>query len=142
MVNQYLKVMPHSAYGHLFESAGYSRRLYKTYARCGAALVGESAGMEEEAVPQALQPARLWYGTFSVVVTMEFVEGKGATAEQLAACSPDDESGARVIAAAVVWLARCGLIYYDLHEPNIVIDYGGCWHLICYDMVVVKPVSV
>eukprot|EP00170_Pyropia_yezoensis_P000264 contig_1699_g265 len=143
LVNQFLKVIPCSSYDHLLEPAGFFRRLYKTYERYGAALAEESASMEEGGVPQALSPARLWCGIFAVVVTMEFVEGKEATEEQLAASTPDDEKGARAIASAVVWLARRGLIYYDLREPNIRIDAGGCWHLIDYDdMVVVEPGSI
>lgn len=74
---------------------------------------------------------------------MEFVKGKEATEEQLAASTPDDEEGACAIASAVVWLAHRGLIYYDLREPSILVDSGGCWRLIDYDdMVMVEPGSV
>lgn len=142
-VNQFLKLVPCSSYDHLHQPDGFLRRLYKTYERYGAALAVESASEVERTVPQALLPARLWCGVFAIVVTMEFVKGKEATVEQLAASTPDDEEGARAIASAVVWLARRGLIYYDLREPNILVDSGGCWRLIDYDdMVVVEPGSV
>eukprot|EP00170_Pyropia_yezoensis_P003516 contig_14670_g3526 len=143
LYNQFLKVMPCSSYDHLLEPAGFFRRLYKTYERYGAALAVESTSTEERGVPQALCPARLWCGIFAVIVTMEFVEGKEASEVQLVASTPDDEKGVRAIASAVVWLARRGLIYYDLREPNILIDSSGYWHLIDYDdMVVVEPGSI
>lgn len=99
--------------------------------------------MEEGGVPQALRPARLWCGIFAVVVTIEFAEGNQATEVQLAASTPDDEKGVRAIASAVAWLARHGLVYYDLREPSIMIDSCVWWHLIDYDhMVVVEPGSI
>jgi len=143
LVNQFLKLVPCSSYDHLQSPAGFLRRLYKTYERYGAALTEGSVGGAGGAVPQALLGARLWFGIFAVVVTMEFVDGKEATVKQLEASTPDDEKGARAIASAVVWLARHGLIYYDLREPNILVDSGGCWRLIDYDdMVMVEPGSV
>jgi len=143
VINQFLKLMTSESFDHLHEPAGFLRRLYKTYKAYGAAWEAVSANQTTVAVPAALLKARLWCGLFAVAVTMDYIEGNEATKTQLQASTPNDEKGARAIATAVVWLARRGLIYYDLREPNILVAHDGCWRLIDYDdMVVVKPGSV
>jgi len=143
LVNQFLKLMTCESFDHLHEPAGFFRRLYNTYKTYGAAWDAESASPTVGAVPQALLRARLWCGVFAVVVTMDFIKGNEATEKQLQASTPNDEKGARGIATAVVWLARRGLIYYDLREPNILVESDGCWRLIDYDdMIMVEPGSV
>jgi len=139
VANQFVKLMTCESFDHLFEPAGFLRRLYKTYKMYGTVWDAEAVGE----VPRALLRARLWCGVFAVAVTMDFIDGVEATEKQLQASTSNDEKGARAIATAVVWLARRGLIYYDLREPNILVDSDGCWRLIDYDdMVVVDPGSV
>jgi len=143
LVNRFLNLMTGESFDNLHEPAGIFRRLYNTYNTYGAVWDAESASPTEGAVPHALLRARLWCGIFAVVVTMDFMKGKNATEKQLQASTPNDEKGARAIATAVIWLARRGFIYYDLHEPNILVESDGCWRLVDYDdMSVVEPGSV
>lgn len=65
--------------------------------------------------PASLVRAQLLFGAGEVCVTMPWVDGRDATAADLA------ENGCAVaaVAAAVVWLACHGLIYTDLRPPNV-----------------------
>jgi len=143
LCNQFVKVITSAAFDSFLEPAGFFRRLYQTYQLYRAAWNEAVENGELHLVPEALVQAKLWYGIFAVAVTMDFTGGREATSQQLQASSSADEQGGRAIAKAVVWLARRGLIYYDLREPNILVVADGSWRLVDYDdMVVVDPGTV
>jgi len=143
LCNQFVKVITCSAFDAFLQPAGFFRRLYRTYRTYRATWDEASDKGELHLVPEALVQANLWYGIFAVAVTMDFIVGREATSLQLQASSSADEQGVRAISKAVVWLARRGLIYYDLREPNIVVVADGSWRLVDYDdMVVVDPGTV
>jgi len=143
LCNQFVKVITSAAFDSFLEPAGFFRRLYQTYQLYRAAWNEAVENGELHLVPEAFVQAKLWYGIFAVAVTMDFTGGREATSQQLQASSSADEQGGRAIAKAVVWLARRGLIYYDLREPNILVVADGSWRLVDYDdMVFVDPGTV
>ena len=100
-------------------TAAYFRCLvatYRAYAKAHAA--ARAAGA---VVPPELLEAELLFGANSVCVRMAWAPGQDAIFSDL------DNSGAAVtpVARALVWLARHGLLYTDLREPNVRIDRTG-----------------
>jgi hypothetical protein len=111
----------------------YFSRLAAMYAALNAAV---STGA---ARPAAIVPAELHFGAGEVCVLMPWVYGRDAVLGDLG------EGGVAVapVADAIVWLARHGLLYVDLREPNVRVD-DGCITLVDYDdmAVVTPPTSV
>jgi hypothetical protein len=111
--------------------AAHFRRIAETYAAYAGALAEA-----RDARPAALLDASLLFGAGEVCVLMPWARGRDATIDDLR------EGGVAVapVAEAVVWLARRGLLYVDLREPNVRVDGAGRVALIDYDdMVVVAP---
>ena len=109
-------------------SAAFFRRVSAVYARYAAARAGAAGAASPP--PPALLPAELLFGAGEVCVLMPWACGRDARAADLAA------GGVAVaaVAAAVVWLARRGLLYVDLREPNVRVDDAtGTVALVDYD---------
>jgi len=117
--------------GDSFDAA-FFRRLAATYAALGVAVAEAGPGRPAEIVP-----AQLLFGAGEVCVRMPWAHGHNAVLGDLS------EGGVAVapVARAVVWLARRGLLYVDLREPNVRIDPAtGAVVLVDYDdMVLVEP---
>ena len=111
--------------------ADFFRRVFSVYARYAAALVDAAAGVAPRAPrPPALLDAMLLFGAGEVCVRMPWAHGRDASVADLAA------GGVAVapVAEAFVWLARRGLLYVDLREPNVrVNDETGAVALVDYD---------
>jgi hypothetical protein len=101
--------------GDAFDAA-FFRRLAATYAALRAAVA--EAG---DARPAEIVPTELLFGAGEVCVRMPWARGRDAALGDLGA------GGVAVapVARAVVWLARRGLLYVDLREPNVRIGGGG-----------------
>lgn len=71
-------------------------------------------------LPSALLPTKLRYGYFSVMVHMPFQPGRQTL-------DADIESGPMVqeLSEAITWLAWRGLLYYDVHTPNLIVSCNG-----------------
>ena len=103
--------------GNCFD-APFFRRLHATYAAYAAARARAPAA---DAPPPALLEAELLFGAGEVCVRMPWARGRDAALADLRA------GGVAVapVARAIVWLARRGLLYVDLREPNVRVDEGG-----------------
>ena len=71
--------------------------------------------------PAAIVPAELLFGAGEVCVRMPWVRGRDAAIGDLG----DGGVAVAPVAAAVVWLARRGLLYVDLREPNVRVGGEG-----------------
>jgi len=114
--------------------AAFFRRVAAAYAAYAAA-----RGAARGPLPTALVDAELLFGAGELCVRMPWVHGRDATVDEL---GPGGTAVAPV-AAALVWLARRGLLYVDLREPNVRVD-GSRVALIDYDDMVAlerAPVS-
>jgi hypothetical protein len=127
-------------FAHAFP-APFFRRLHAAYAAyataCAAA--ASAAPGSKDSLPASLVHAELLFGAGAVCVRMPWVLGRDAVPAELG------EGGAAVepVARALLWLARHGLLYTDLREPNVrVVDEVGGAVLVDYDdMEVVDPVQ-
>jgi hypothetical protein len=116
--------------------APYFRRLHAVYAQLAAARADAV-----DPPPDALIPAQLLYGAAAVCVLSPWVHGRDGSFDDVAA------GGCAVVpvARAIAWLARHGLLYVDLREPNIRVGDGDGGApprvaLIDYDdMVIIQP---
>jgi len=123
-------------FGHGFDAAAF-RRLHAAYARYAAARAAASAA--DAPPPASLVEAELLFGAAAVCVRMPWVAGHDGAAGDLG------EGGVALapVAAALVWLARRGLLYVDVREPNVRIDEAGAAPgvtLVDYDdMVAAEP---
>ena len=106
-----------------FDGAHFRRlhAVYRAYAAARAAAVAATAATGSPPLEAALVDAELWFGAGEVCVLMPWVFGRDATPDDLAA------GGCAVVpvARAIVWLARRGLLYTDLREPNVRVDVDG-----------------
>jgi hypothetical protein len=101
------------------------RSLHAVYGALGAALRDA-----EDPPPAAIVPAALLYGAGELCVRMRWVRGRAAPVEELGA----DGAAVAPVAAALLWLARHGLLYTDLREPNVLVDDDtGAVALVDYD---------
>jgi len=89
------------------------RGLHAVYGALGAAMKDA-----KDRPPRAIVRAVLFYGAGALCVRMPWVRGRAATVAELG------EGGAAVapVAEALLWLARHGLLYTDLREPNVLVD--------------------
>jgi hypothetical protein len=119
---------PGAAFFKIVRGTGFDgehfRRLhavYRVYSAARAAAAAAAARGEGPPPEAALVDAELLFGAGEVCVLMPWVSGRDAAPEELAA------GGCAVapVARAVAWLARCGLLYIDLREPNVRVDLGG-----------------
>jgi hypothetical protein len=104
------------------------------YARFAAACIDAVNGGTPR--PPALLDAELLFGAGEVCVRMPWAHGRDARVADLAL------GGVAVVpvAEAVVWLARRGLLYVDLREPNVRINEAThAIALVDYDDIVVLP---
>jgi hypothetical protein len=110
----FFKIIAGDAFG-----APFFRGLVAAYAAYAAALASEGA-RTGDAPPPALLPAELLFGAAEVCVRMAWAPGRDAAPTDL------EPGGAAVapVAAALVWLARRGLLYVDLREPNVRVSGG------------------
>ncbi len=126
-------------FAHAFP-APFFRRLHAAYAAYAAACTAAASAApgSKDSLPASLVPAELLFGAGAVCVRMPWVRGRDAAPAELG------EGGAAVepVARALLWLARHGLLYTDLREPNVrVVDGVGGAVLVDYDdMEVVGPV--
>ena len=127
-------------FAHAF-SAPFFRRLHAAYAAYAAACAAAASAApgSKDSLPASLVPAELLFGAGAVCVRMPWVLGRDAAPAELG------EGGAAVepVARALLWLARRGLLYTDLREPNVrVVDGVGGAVLVDYDdMEVVDPLQ-
>ena len=107
---RFFKILRGAAFG-----AAYFRRLADVYAALAKVLAAAGA-----ARPAAVIPAELLFGAGEVCVRMPWVRGRDAAPGDLGA------GGVAVapVAEAIVWLARRGLLYVDLREPNVRVGGG------------------
>ena len=123
-------------FGHGFDAAVF-RRLHAAYARYAAVRAAASAAGAPP--PASLVEAELLVGAAAVCVRMPWVAGRDGAAGDLG----EGSVALAPVAAALVWLARRGLLYVDVREPNVRIDEAGAAPrvtLVDYDdMVVVEP---
>lgn len=92
-------------------------------------------------MPSALVPAQLRYGEFSLMVQMPFLVGREAEPAELHQDGPVVEQ----LAAAIVWLARDGLLYCDIRPANVIVaETGGALRasLVDYDDMMILPLDV
>jgi hypothetical protein len=80
------------------------------------------------------------FGQFKLACFSEFIHGRDATRDELASGGPV----ANAVAQAIVFLARHGLLYIDIREPNVrvKIDDSGRFQravLVDYDDVITCP---
>ena len=85
------------------------------------------AGIGDTSFPPFLRPATLHFGEFEVAVVMDEVEGSSLTGDKL----PEQHFAS--VARAVVWLARHGLVYWDVRNPNVMVGTEGGVVLVDYD---------
>ena len=131
-------------FAHAFP-APFFRRLHAAYAAYAAACAAAASAApgSEDSLPASLVPAELLFGAGAVCVRMPWVRGRDALPAELGV------GGAAVepVARAVLWLARRGLLYTDLREPNVRVEEGVAGAppsvvLVDYDdMEVVGPVQ-
>jgi hypothetical protein len=127
-------------FAHAFP-APFFRRLHAAYAAYAAACAAAASAApgSKDSLPASLVPAELLFGAGAVCVRMPWVMGRDAVPAELG------EGGAAVepVARALLWLARHGLLYTDLREPNVRVVRGvGGAVLVDYDdMEVVDPVQ-
>ena len=95
--------------GEAFDAAHF-RRMHAAYAR-----LAEVWRDVADPPPAALVNAQLLYGAGEVCVRMPWVDGRDAAPGDLA----PGGCAVRPVAAAIAWLARHGLLYTDLREPNV-----------------------
>lgn len=109
--HQFFKLIP----DHAFE-APFFRRLHAAYERLGVAWQqGKERG---DPPPPALLPAQLLFSAGLVGVFMPWVgQGRSALRSELGAGGLALEP----VVDALVWLARHGLLYTDLREPNVLV---------------------
>jgi len=108
--------------------ADFFRRVFSVYARYAAALVDAADGVAPR--PPALLDAVLLFGAGEVCVRMPWAHGRDASVADLAAGGV----AVKPVAEAVVWLARRGLLYVDLREPNVRVNVEtGAVALVDYD---------
>lgn len=122
----FLKILRGAAF-----DAAFFRRIFAVYARYAAARADAAAVATP--LPPALLDAELLFGAGEVCVRMPWASGHDASVADLSA------GGAAVapVADAVVWLARRGLLYVDLREPNVRVDDAtGAVALVDYDDIV------
>jgi hypothetical protein len=107
--------------------ARYLRSVFAVYAALAAARAAAAADGSDPP-PASLVDAELLFGAGELCVRMPWVHGRDATVDELG------PGGAAVapVAAALAWLARHGLLYVDLREPNVRVD-GSRVSLIDYD---------
>jgi hypothetical protein len=107
-------------FAHAFP-APFFRRLHAAFSAYTAACQEASAAGSPDPLPASLAPAELLYGAGAVCVRMPWVRGRDAAPAELG------EGGAAVepVARAVLWLARRGLLYCDLREPNVRVEEGA-----------------
>ena len=115
--------------------AAFFRRIYQVYGAYAAArALAAAAGA---AAPSALLEAELLFGVGEVCVRMPWARGRDAVSADLDV--RDGAVGVAVapVADAIVWLARRGLLYIDVREPNVRVDDAtGAVALVDYDDVV------
>lgn len=115
------------------QAAHRFRRLHQVYTVYS--MLWRSALAAGEGMPGALLPASLRYGDFSVMVDMPFVRGRQSTYKELALAGYVQEQ----VAEAIAWLARRGLLYWDLREPNVMVhEEHRRAYLVDYDDMVVR----
>lgn len=88
--------------------------------------------------PSSLLPARLWFGQWHVLVEMPFKYGRLAHPIELTTAGLVVEQ----VAAAIVWLARNGLVYCDVRPANVIVAEDGPFptvYLVDYDDMVLLP---
>ena len=95
--------------GEAFDAVHF-RRMHAAYAR-----LAEVWRDVADPPPAALVNAQLLYGAGEVCVRMPWVDGRDAAPGDLA----PGGCAVRPVAAAIAWLARHGLLYTDLREPNV-----------------------
>ena len=115
--------------GEAFDAA-YFRALYAVYTRLADA---RRDATDPPPDTGTVVDARLLYGAGEVCVLMPYLRGRNAKLGDLA---PGGRA-AVAVAGAIAWLARHGLLYVDLREPNVrVLDdgsSGGDVRLVDYD---------
>jgi hypothetical protein len=109
--------------------AAFFRRIFAVYARYAAARADATAPP-----PPALLDAALLFGSGEVCVRMPWAFGRDAEVSDLGAGLGAGGVAVAPVAAAIVWLARHGLLYVDLREPNVRVDDAtGAVALVDYD---------
>lgn len=115
------------------QAAHRFRRLHQVYTVYS--MLWRSALAADEGMPGALLPASLRYGDFSVMVDMPFVRGRESTYKELALAGYVQEQ----VAEAIAWLARRGLLYWDLRAPNVMVhEEHRRAYLVDYDDMLVR----
>lgn len=95
------------------------RRIHDVYAALQTALGAAGDATER---PPAIVYASLLFGAGELCVLMPWVGGRDAAQGDLGA----DGVAVVPVARAIIWLARRGLLYIDLREPNVrILDRGG-----------------
>lgn len=117
---RFTKIISSSAYGK-----EYFLRAHRAYSALST--VRAAAGAD---VPETIVEAELLYGPAHIAVLMPFIAGREATDSELRMATGDI---VRVVAAAIVWLARKGLLYDDLRGPNIRVGVDDRIYLLDYD---------
>ena len=114
--------------GDGFDAATF-RCLFAVYSAYNRALADAAEAGDE--VPQALVKAELLFGAGEVCIQMEWVPGRPAQINDLL----DGGVAVEPVARAIVWLARHGLIYIDLREPNVLLveDAGATTRVVLID---------
>jgi hypothetical protein len=121
--NSFFKLIQCDAY-----EAPYFRRLHAVYRK----LRSESERHSDR--PQSVVSATLLYGRGEIAIVMPFRGDRDARDDDLQAVGP----AVNDVAAAIIWLAKRGLLYYDLRLPNVRIDSdSGNAFLVDYDDVLV-----
>ena len=95
------------------------RRVHDVYAALRIALDDEEGAAKR---PSAIVDAELLFGDGELCILMPWVGGRDAAIGDLDA----DGFAVAPVASAIIWLARHGLLYVDLREPNVrIIDLDG-----------------
>lgn len=113
-------------------SPSYFRRMHKVYSQYQKLKTDDLQN-------HSLLPAQLLYGEFEVAVRTDFLEGyrSGEIVDM------EDSVIMRMVAKAVVFLARSGLLYTDLRPPNFMVGNENHVVLIDYDDIEIigRPIS-
>ena len=114
------------------------RALHDAYARLSELTAAAAAPGAPRALAAVAAGVRLLYGAHEVMIEMAELSGaRDANHDEVTCAGPLLDAAA----AAVVWLARRGLLYTDLRGPNVVVAGDKAW-LVDFDdcVVLAEPV--
>ena len=114
------------------------RALHDAYARLSELTAAAAAPGAPRALAAVAAGVRLLYGAHEVMIEMAALSGARDANHDEVTCAGGLLDAA---AAAVVWLARRGLLYTDLRGPNVVVAGDKAW-LVDFDdcVVLAEPV--